>query len=579
MSRLARKLPPWAASYDAAAARQDLVAGLVVVVMLVPQSLAYALLAGLPAEAGLYASILPIIVYAIFGSSRTLAVGPVAVVSLMTASALAPLATAGTPEYATFALYLAAMSGVILFALGVLRLGVVANLLSHPVIAGFASGSALLIIVGQIKALAAIPGNGHSTLELVRSLLAHLGELNPASLALGGGALVLLVLGRRYAAKGLRALGLGATAADIGARLAPVVVVVLGTVLTQVLALDTQHGIAVVGTVPQGLPALHWSVPDAGTFGALLLPAAAIALVGFVESVSVAQSLAMKRQERIDPNRELLGLGAANLAAAAAGGLPVTGGFSRTVVNHAAGAQSPLAGVVAAIAMVVVVTTMSGAFERLPICVLAATIIVPTASLIDLAGLRRAWRYARADALALLLTALGVLVAGVEAGIALGILLSLATIVWQASRPHIAIVGRVPGTEQFRNVNRVAVETLPHVLALRIDENLFFGNVPAVEDELQRALAAQPETTDVLLVMSSVSAIDMTALERLEELNQSLAARGMRLHFSDLKGPVRDRLHRTSLLDTLSGHEFRFTHEAFERLGAARAPALVVNAA
>jgi SulP family sulfate permease len=222
---------------------------------------------------------------------------------------------------------------------------------------------------------------------------------------------------------------------------------------------------------------------------------------------------------------------------------------------------------------------MSGAFERLPICVLAATIIVPTASLIDLAGLRRAWRYARADALALLLTALGVLAAGVEAGIALGILLSLATIVWQASRPHIAIVGRVPGTEQFRNVNRVAVETLPHVLALRIDENLFFGNVPAVEDELQRALAAQPETTDVLLVMSSVSAIDMTALERLEELNQSLAARGMRLHFSDLKGPVRDRLHRTSLLDTLSGHEFRFTHEAFERLGAARAPALVVNAA
>lgn len=566
MSALARLLPPWAGDYGRHQARQDLVAGFVVVVMLVPQSLAYALLAGLPAQVGLYASILPIVAYAAFGSSRTLAVGPVAVVSLMTASALAPLATPGSAHYALLATHLAALSGLVLIVLGVLRLGVVANLLSHPVIAGFTTGSALLIIVGQLKALAAIPGEGHTALDLARALAVNAPQFNPASLALGGGALVALFLARRYAASVLKALGAPPVAADIGARLAPVVVVIAATVLTALLALDERAGVKVVGTIPQGLPALTWALPDVADLQALFLPATAIALVGFVESVSVAQSLAMKRQERIDANRELLGLGVANVAAAAAGGLPVTGGFSRTVVNHAAGAQSPLAGVVAALLMLLVVTTMSEAFTKLPLCVLAATIIVPTSSLIDLKALRRAWRYARADGFAFALTALGVVVAGVEVGIALGLLLSLTTVVWQASRPHIAIVGRVPGTEQFRNVNRVAVETLPHVLAMRVDENLFFGNVPAVEVELQRALAARPGTTDVLLVMSSVSAIDMTALERLEELNQTLAGRGMRLHLCDLKGPVRDRLQCAHLLEALSGREFRFAHEAFDAL-------------
>ena len=563
---LTRLLPAWARAYGAPELRHDLIAGLVVVVMLVPQSLAYALMAGLPAQAGLYASMLPIVAYALFGSSRALAVGPVAVVSLMTASALAPLAAAGSAEYAALALMLAGLSGVMLLLLGLLRLGVVANLLSHPVIAGFATGSAVLIIIGQIKSLTGMPGSGHTAVQLAASLLTHLTDINRAALALGGSALVLLILARRHAASLLRRFGLSPTVADIGSKLAPVLVVIVATLVTSLLALDSRHGVAVVGAIPGGLPALSLSLPSLEILRALMLPAAAIALVGFVESVSVAQSLAMKRQERIDANRELLGLGAANLAAALTGGLPVTGGFSRTVVNHAAGAQSPLAGVIAAAAMLLVVTTLSDAFTRLPICVLAATIIVPTSSLIDIAGLRRTWRYGRADGLAFVLTAGGVLVAGVEVGIALGILMSLLSILWRASRPHIAIIGRVPGTEQFRNVNRVAVETLPGLLAMRVDENLFFGNVPAVEGELQRALQAQPATRDVLIVMSSVSSIDMTALDRLIELNHTLAARGIRLNFADLKGPVLDRLRQTELLTSLSGQVFRFTHDAFNAL-------------
>lgn len=569
MSRLWGLLPAWAAGYGGDDARRDVIAGLVVVMMLVPQSLAYALLAGLPAETGLYASILPICAYAAFGSSRALAVGPVAIVSLMTASAVTPLAPAASAEYATLALYLAALSGLLLTLLGILRLGVVANLLSHPVIAGFTSGSALLIIVGQLTVLAGIPGHGSTVPELVRASLPNLAAFNPVSLALGGGALLLLVLTRRWGAPLLRGLGLSATAAGVGARVAPLLVVALAILLTAALKLDVRYGVEVVGAIPHGLPELRWPLPDARHLEPLLLPAAAIALIGFVESVSIAQSLALRRQERIAPNRELLGLGAANLTAAAAGGFPVAGGFSRTVVNHAAGARSPLAGVVAAAAMLAIVLFSSGVFASLPLCVLAATIIAPAAGLLDFGAFRRAWRYARSDGMAFALTAFGVVCAGVEIGIGLGVLLSLATIVWHASRPHIAIVGRVPGTEQFRNVRRVAVETLPHVLALRVDENLFFGNISAVEIELQRALAAQPATRDILLVMSSVSAIDVTAVERLEELNHMLLLRNVRLHFSDLKGPVRDRLRRAQLLARLSGREFRFAHEAFDALAGA----------
>lgn len=559
-------LPPWLAGYDWRVARQDLVAGLIVVMMLVPQSLAYALLAGLPAEAGLFASALPLVAYACFGSSRALAVGPVAVVSLMTASALSGLAEPGTAAHMALALQLAALAGAMLMLAGTLRLGFLSHLLSHPVINGFMTGSAVLIILGQLMPLIGVRGSGHSALELAQALLEKASGFNPATALMGGTALAILLLGRRVLEPLGQLLHLPQASVELLLKLLPMFVVMAAIALNFALGLDHAHGIAVVGPVPSALPGLSLPTFDAGPLRALLLPAAAIALVGFIESVSVAQSLAMRERESINANRELLGLGAANLTAAFSGGLPVTGGLSRSIVNHAAGARSPLAGVVAAGALIALLYSVSGLFARLPTCVLAASIIVPMLGLVNLRNLLATWRYSRADGMAQLATTLGVLGMGVEPGIAIGVVLSLLALIWAASQPHIAVVGRVPGSEQYRNVERAEVEIDPAVLALRADENLFFGNIAAVEKALEMALAARTSVRHVVLVLSSVNLIDATALERLELLEESLRARGVSLSLAGVKGPVLDRLQGTRLLSCLDGRVFRFTHEAFKHL-------------
>ena len=335
-----RWAPLWLQRYRPAQAVQDGIAGMVVTVLLVPQSLAYAMLAGLPPHVGMYASILPLLAYAAFGSSMTLAVGPVAVASLMTASALAPFAAQGSAEYLSLAILLAVLGGLQLLALGVLRLGFVANLLSHSVVSGFVTGSALLIAIGQLKPLLGIPARGHTAFELLLSLLAGFQEMRPATAMLGFGSIVLLWSSRRYLARLLGGAGMAPRVADLLAKLAPMVIVLLSVGAVALWRLDSQQGVAVVGAIPQGLPSLQMAWPAREQVMALFLPAFMIALVGFIESVSVAQSLAIKRGQRIDANAELRGLGASNLASAFSGGFPVTGGFARSVVNFAAGAQT-----------------------------------------------------------------------------------------------------------------------------------------------------------------------------------------------------------------------------------------------
>lgn len=561
MKRLA---PGWLRDYRREWLAGDLVAGVVVAVMLVPQSLAYAMLAGLPPQAGLYASILPLLAYALFGSSSTLAVGPVAVASLMTASALQPLAAPGSPEYVQLAMQLAFLSGLMLLAFGALRLGFLAQLLSHPVISGFITGSALLIALGQLKFIFGIRVAGTTPVEQVVGLLRGLPETHGPTLALGAGALVFLVAARRYAASALARAGVPAAAADIAARLAPMLAVIVSIAAVGALGLAAR-GVSVVGAVPGGLPAPVLPLPDAGALAKLWLPALLIALIGFVESVSVAQALAMKRGERIDANRELHGLGAANVASAISGGFPVTGGFARSVINFAAGARTQLAGVLSAVLMAAAIAFATGLLHDLPHAVLAATIIVAVLSLVDLRTLREAWRYDRADALSLLATAAGVLVLGVEAGIVAGIALSLAALVWRSSRPHIAVIGRVPGTEHFRNVERHSVQTQPGLLALRVDESLFFANAHHVQERVESLVARDPSIRRVLLVCSAVNQVDATGLHMLEQLEASLRHRGIEFLLAEVKGPVMDRLAATALGRTLQGRICLSTHEAFER--------------
>ena len=560
--------PRWLLRYRREFLGQDILAGAIVAIMLVPQSMAYALVAGLPPQYGMYASILPLLAYAWFGSSMTLAVGPVAVTSLMTAAALTPLFAPGSADYIAGAALLALLSGALLFIFGVLRFGFIAKLLSNPVISGFTSGSSLLILIGQIKPLLGMQVHGDTTVTIVISIFRNLATLHRATAVVGIGALLLLVVSREYLAALMRKLGFSAGIASLFPKLAPMLLVLGAIGIAGGLHIASRYGVAVVGLIPQGLPMLSLPTVAHDYFNRLLFPAFTIGLINFVSSISVAQALAIKRKQRIDADAELRALGAANMAAALSGGFPVNGGFVRSLVSFTAGAQTPLAGIISALLMAVVVTSCTGIFTALPVTVLAATIIVAVAPVIDVAALRRAWCYDRADAIALAATASGVVVFGVEAGIATGIGVSLVSLVWRSSKPHIAVLGRVPFTEHFRNILRYHTETLPHVLALRIDENLLFANAQAVEERVRDELNRRTGIEHVLLVLSSVSQIDMTALEMLLELNNDLQARGITLHFSEMKSPVLQRLQHSLLLKKLTGQLFMSTHQAFQQFSA-----------
>lgn len=556
-------LPSWFTGYQRSWLAGDLTAGMVVTVMLIPQSLAYAMLAGLPPQVGLYASVLPLFAYALFGSSMALAVGPVAVASLMTASALSPLAAQDSPAYLMMAILLALLSGVMLFVAGLLRMGFLAYFLSHPVISGFISGSAVLITVGQLKYLLGMSLPSGSILNTLSALPQLLPHMKTATATLGLTALAFLLFARLYLGQLLKRIGLPAKMADLLTKLAPMAVVIVSTAVVAHLGLDQSAAVSIVGDVPAGLPALALPSLDWTAMAPLLLPAALISLVGFVESVSVAQSLAFKRGQRISPDRELLGIGAANIASALSGGYPVTGGFARSVVNFSAGAQTPAAGVISAVLMAMVIAGSTGSFHYLPHAVLAATIIVAVTALIDLDTLAEAWKYDKADATSLLLTFFGVIFLGVEVGILLGVVLSLAVLVWRSSHPHMAVVGRVPGTEHFRNIDRHQVETLPGLVALRVDESLYFANAQVLEARIEALVQTHPGTRCILLILSAVNQLDSTALGILTELEKSLASRNISLQFSEVKGPILDRLRPTPLGERMKNRIYLSTHQAF----------------
>lgn len=564
MKPLARYLPilEWGRTYDRLTFASDLVAALIVTIMLIPQSLAYAMLAGLPAQVGLYASIAPLIAYALFGTSRTLAVGPVAVISLMTATAAGTVAAQGSPQYVAAALILAVMSGAILLIMGLLRLGFLANLLSHPVVSGFITASGILIAVGQLKHLLGIGGSGETLLEMVRSMAASIGSANPPTIAVGFGSLLFLLWVRRSLKPLLLKAGLPPRGAVLLAKAGPVLAVVASILIVVFLNLD-DHGVAVVGPIPTGLPPLTTPLFDAGLWSALAVPALLISIIGFVESVSVAQTLAAKRRQRIDPDQELVALGASNIAAGFSGGYPVTGGFARSVVNFDAGAETPAAGAYTAVGIAIAALILTPWLYYLPVAVLAATIIVAVLSLVSLGTIREVWRYSKADFAAMAGTIGVTLLAGVEAGVITGVGVSLALYLWRASRPHAAIVGRVPGTEHFRNVLRHEVETAPNLLTLRIDESLTFINARWLEEKVLELVAERPELEHLILMCSAVNAIDASALESLEAINDRLSDAGVKLHLSEVKGPVMDRLERSNLLRELTGGVFLSQFDAF----------------
>ncbi|MCC4274964.1 SulP family inorganic anion transporter [Marinomonas communis] len=567
MTRLNRLIPAsiWLKDYTRADMQIDMMASIIVTIMLIPQSLAYAMLAGLPPAVGLYASILPLVAYALFGSSRTLAVGPVAVVSMMTGTAALQFAAPNTAEYLTVVILLAAISGLFLLLMGLFKLGFLANLLSHPVISGFISASAILIALGQVKHILGIQASGHNLIEMLETMWHNASATNMTTVSIGLGAIIALHLLRKYFKNILMSMGLSEHQAQLASKAGPVLVVVIATLIVAVLQLNNS-GVKVVGDVPSGFPPLALPSMDLNLALDILPAAILISIVGFVESVSVAQSFAAKRRQSIDPNQELVGLGAANLSSAFSGGFPVTGGFSRSVVSFDAGAKTPMTGFFTAILILLTLSFLTGAFYYLPKAVLAATIIVAVVQLIDLKGFIEVWRYSKQDASALIATFFVVLLVGVEAGIITGVSLSLLLFLWHASHPHIAVVGRVAGTEHFRNVERFQVETTNDLLTIRIDESLFFANARVLEDRITQLIAKNKEVKDVVLMCTAVNMIDASALESLEMICERLHSAGIRLHLSEVKGPVMDRLKGSILISHLSGNIYLTQNQAFEDL-------------
>lgn len=538
----------WLKHYQRAMLPGDISAGIVVAMMMIPQGMAYALVAGLPPVVGIYASIVPPALYALFGTSSTQSVGPMAIISLMTASALAPLAASGSALYTMLAAQLALISGAVLLLCGLLRIGFIANFFSRPVMSGFTIGSSVVIALGQLPAL----------------LGARLPEFHLPSALLGVGSLVLLLLARSRLAPLLRRLKLPPIAADIGAKLAPMVVVLGATALVPLLGLEAR-GVHTTGSVPTGLPLITLGVSHAH-WQALLQPALLIGFMVFLISMSGAQTLALKRAEKLHSNKELIGLGAANLGSALTGGFPVTGSISRSAVNFAAGANTQLASLITAALLALALVAPTGWLALMPLPTLAATIIVAVLGMLDTTTLRTAWRFDRADAAALVATAAGVLVLGVEAGVVIGVALSMGALIWRASRPHIAVLGRIAGTEHFRNIARYQAVTAPDLLMLRVDAGLFFGNVEAVNARIEDELAARPGTRNLVLVLSAVNEVDTSALFALTELNGMLKGRGIGLHLAEVKGPVMDRLKHSELLPALNGRVFLSTAMAWDAL-------------
>jgi SulP family sulfate permease len=555
----------WGQQYNRNTLVSDLLAATIVTVMLIPQGLAYALLAGLPPEAGLYASVAPLLLYALFGTSRVLAVGPVAVVSLMTAAAISEQgALSGASPWA-IAITLAFLSGALLLLMGLLKLGFLANFLSHPVISGFISASGLLIAASQLKTIIGVRAEGQHFFDILSALARQISHTHLLTLAIGVSTIIFLFWVRKGLKPLLQRAGLGPRLADSLAKAGPVAAIAVTLTLTWWLEWQTQ-GVKIVGAVPQGLPPLTLPLWDLSLLKQLALPALLISIVGFAESVSVGQTLAAKRRQRIEPNQELIALGASNLSASLSGGFPVTGGFARSVVNFDAGAQTPAAGIYTAVGIALASLFLTPALYFLPQATLSATIIVAVLSLVDLTIFKRTWQYSKADFAAALSTFLVTLALGVELGLVTGVSVSLTLFLYRTSRPHIAEVGLVPGTEHFRNVLRHSVLVNPTLVSLRVDESLYFANSKALEDHINQSMASMPNLQNVVLLCSAINDIDASALESLELIEARLLSAGIALHLSEVKGPVMDRLKHTHFLQHLSGQVFLTHYQAIQAL-------------
>ncbi len=566
-----QRISPLAASlprYSRKMLAGDLVAGLVVAVMLVPQAMAYAMLAGLPPEVGLYASIAPLVLYSLLGTSNALAIGPVAMVSLLVFAGVGELASPGSPEFISYCLTLALLIGVLQIAMAVFRLGFLVNFISHPVLIGFTSAAAVVIGFSQLKHLLGISvERSHYPFELMANTITKIGSTNTTTLTIGLASCLLLALFAYGLKPLLMKLGLREESATTLSKLGPLLAVMIASWVVFKGQLQQTRSVSIVGNIPSGLPGftlpdLNWS-----TIRSLLPLALVITVVGYLESISVAMALASRKREKINANRELLALGIADVGAAFTGGYPVTGGFSRSMVNYSAGVRSPLGAILTAIFVAISVMFLTPWFVSIPKAVLGAIIIVAVAPLIDFKTPVKLWRYSRPDAIACVVTFFAVMVMGIENGILIGVATTIVTLMGKISRPHIVEVGQVGLNGSFRNSSRYDVDLTSGVLALRIDESLNFANAQYLETYVIESISNRPDVKQVLLISSGINDIDATGLEVLETIHQELAEVGVEFYLSDVKGLVLDRFQLAGYGEEfLNEHIFPTAAEAIRRL-------------
>ena len=543
----------WLKTYHPTHFKADVVAALIVLAMLVPQGMAYAMLAGLPPVMGIYASILPMIIYAFTGSSTTLSIGPVAIISMMVFSALQPLFAVGSTAYIEAACLLAIMVGIISLILGLFRFGFLIQLISHPVIKSFIIASALLIALGQFKFLLDIPLQTNNIPEFIGSLVNNFHHISFLSVGVSLAAISILV----FLPKWVRS--------DFLNKTIPLLLVLSSIIVVYAFSLD-QHGLKTVGIIPTGLPSFHFPTWNFDLVQKLLPSAFMIAMISFVESLAIAQATALQKRDDLNSNQELIALGLANIAAGINMGFAVSGSLSRTVVNSDAGAKTPMSGVMSSLLMIAVSLYFTSFFQNLPLTILAATIFVSIWKLVSFLPFFETWKYSKADGLAMWATFLGVTCIDISTGLVIGIILTFILLLWRISRPHIAVIGLVEGTQHFRNVSRYDVLTTETIASFRIDENLNFLNAHVLKGYIITELSHNPQIQHVVINCSSISNIDLSAVEMLEDLNRELLQLGIQLHLSEVKSPVMDRLNSSRLINMLSGKIFLSHYQAIQTL-------------
>lgn len=553
----------WMKDYSGRLFADDLVAAIVVTILLVPQCLAYALLAGLPPKLGIYASIFPLVAYALLGSSNYLNVGPTAVISLMTAACIATL-----PEGARIASAgaLALLAGGMLVIAGFLKAGFLMNFVSRPVVSAYITGAALLIILSQTKHILGVTVESKTAFGMFTTLSKEVSNTNKLAVFTGLAAILLFLSVRRYLPFLLVKSGLRSRTAKLIARMTPILIIAGFILLSGIWGFQETGGLAIVGDVPSGLPGMHFPNISIASYEELIIPAAVIAIVAFVDSTSTAQELAARRRGRVDTNKELLGLGAANAVAGLTGGYPINGSMSRSAVNFTAGGKTPFVGILVAIFMALTAMFLTPVLYNLPLSVLAALIIVACFSLLDFGSIWRTWTYSRANGLTALATFFAVLVLGVQWGVLAGVVLAMILHIRSSLTPLMPLVGRFPGTEHYRDAERFNVETDETVKTLRVDNALYYANARYLEDRVAKIVSEHPAMTDLILMCTGVNRIDASALSSLSEINRRLNGLGINFHLSELQSSVRERLYRSNFLENLSGKLYLSQHDAMTDL-------------